>query len=538
MYRILFVDDDKLILRKFYQILDWNSLGFEIAGDATDGLQAIQMIDEALPDVVISDVNMPNMDGIELAVYTKKHHPGIRFIMLTVNDSFVCAQKALNIGVCHYLLKPIEREELESLILKIKNELENTHRQDLYVSGLKSKANISEQMIKDKFLNWFASGRQTLSEAQIIERFSFYNIPVHAEMFQMISIHLNEIEKYILTEQGAENMVCAIENCVENILCEYNNYVTFTDPFYNVNILIGSKEGELDLERDVMLICHSLYDTIQYKLRVGATILFSSKYKGYQNIYRCYYETKYISIRNVSGNRSILSCEDIKASPVGSKINLEGIREHVLKQLRIGEMKSLFVFLRGVFLECEPHRRFEAYNILRVECIVTGIMFIHESKLDMREIFDSHFEPLEEILEKDDIEECLSFIVNFYGTVLDYICTNKISSGRRLAEKCVELIDQNLSDPALTVKWLASQLYINDNYLSMQFRKEMGIPLIKYLGNEKLVHAKAYLDQGYTNLQVVAKLTGFNDPLYFSKCFKKRFGVAPSKYIQTTAALE
>ena len=95
----------------------------------------------------------------------------------------------------------------------------------------------------------------------------------------------------------------------------------------------------------------------------------------------------------------------------------------------------------------------------------------------------------------------------------------------------MELIEQNLSSPELSVKWLSSQLYMNENYLSRMFRREMNLPLVKYMMQKKMEAAKKYLDEGYTNLQEVARLTGFADPLYFSKCFKKEYGVAPSKYI-------
>lgn len=88
MYKIMFIDDDSLILRRLHQILNWKELGFEILPDATDGIAALKQIKELPPDVIVCDVNMPEMDGLTLAEQVKKIYPDIQYILLTVNDSF------------------------------------------------------------------------------------------------------------------------------------------------------------------------------------------------------------------------------------------------------------------------------------------------------------------------------------------------------------------------------------------------------------------------------------------------------------------
>lgn len=132
MYKIMFVDDDPLILRRLHQILDWKELEFEILPDASDGISALSLLQSAVPDIIICDINMPNMDGLELAAILKEHYPDTHCILLTVNDSFGCAQQALNIGVSHYLLKPIEPESLKELILKILSQLDSSRKGELY----------------------------------------------------------------------------------------------------------------------------------------------------------------------------------------------------------------------------------------------------------------------------------------------------------------------------------------------------------------------------------------------------------------------
>lgn len=200
--------------------------------------------------------------------------------------------------------------------------------------------------------------------------------------------------------------------------------------------------------------------------------------------------------------------------------------------MRLGDSETLKAYVQKVIFSFTPSSTsFENINIIRVDFIMTGIMFMQENKTALRDIFDKYFDPLTEIAEKDDPLDCIAFIQYFYDTMLTYTHSNKISSGKKIVEKCMELVEQNISNPELSVKWLASQFYMNENYLSRQFHSETALPLIKYINQQRLEKAKSYLDEGFHNLQTVAKMIGFSDPLYFSKCFKKKFGVAPSVYL-------
>ncbi|MBU9743949.1 response regulator [Lachnospiraceae bacterium ASD3451] len=544
MYKILFVDDDPLILRRLHQILDWSSMGFQILPDAADGLAALEIMKNEVPDVMICDINMPNMDGLQLAEQVRDTHPNVQCVMLTVNDSFGCAQQALNIGVYHYLLKPIEPKKLESLMQKVLEQLNSSRQQDQYVSHLYNKAMVSEKMIRDKFLNWVVSGRQPLSEQQLIDKFRFYRLPIDAREFEIISLHINAFEKHLLDETDIDDLLGTVTKCVEDTLCDYQNCVVFSDSFYHLNILLGSNPRDLSFSQNVRLICQSLREGLLFNLNLPVTIFYSRRYQGYQNIYRCYYDTKFLSkYTQAVMDMGIISFDDYMRASMRNPIDFDSIRSCVLKQLRTGNAGDLAVYVEQTFMGQAVHGKspssgplqaiamdFESFNMLRIDLIMTGMMFLQENKTALADVFDKYYDPLTEVMDRDQPADCIEFICGFYRQILVFVRSGKVSSGRRLAEKCVELIGQNISNPDLNVKWLASQLYVNENYLSRQFHKEFSVPLIKYMGQQRLEIAKNYLDKGYTNLQQVAQMVGFTDPLYFSKCFKKQFGVAPSKY--------
>lgn len=536
MYKIMFVDDDPLVLRKLNQILDWTSLGFEVMASVTDGLQALDVMNTQIPDVMITDINMPNMDGIQLARKIKKAEHPIQLIMLTVNDSFGCAQAALNIGVTHYLLKPIEKNVLSELIYTVLDKLQDSRLHSEYVATLQDKALISEKMIKDKYLNWFVSGRQALSEEQIRNNFRLYNIPIEGSYFEILSIHMNDFAPSFSNDYPLHPLLSAALQCIENTLCNYENCIVFSDSFYHIIVLLGSAQAQPVLKQNPQLIAGSLRDTLLFELNMPVTIFYSRKYKSCQNIFRCYFETKYLS-RYTQGIMAmgIISYENFISGSNSGTIDFDAIRSNILRSLRTGDLDRLRIYVDKTINAYAPAAAgFETYNIMRIDFIMTGILFMQENKANLRDIFDKYFDPLSEIAEKDEPMECIRFIHYFYEQMLIYANNNKISSGKKMVEKCMELIAQNIANPELSVKWLASQLYINDNYLSRQFHKETACSLLKYINNEKLEKARNYLNHGYQNLQTVSKMTGFSDPLYFSKCFKKKFGVAPSIYLNSS----
>lgn len=530
----MFIDDDPLILRRLHQILNWTSLGFQILPDATNGEMGLKQILENPPDLIICDINMPDMDGLTLAEKTKQIFPNIQFIILTVNDSFGCAQKALNIGVDHYLLKPIDVEKLSDMISKFLKTLDSSQQEKIYVDTLKDKALLSEKMIQEKFLNWLVTGRQPLTEEQLRERFEFYRIPIHAQEYQILSIHVNSFENHITHVSNTEELIKLARNTIEDSLCNYSNWAIFSDSFYNLNIILGFSDTNDYSRPSTDFIGKMMRENLRFQLNIPVTVFFSRRYQGARNLYCCYYETKFLyQYTTAVKDMGVLSFDEYIETSLDSSFDFDTLRSDTLKQLRSGNYDQLTKHISSTLHTALRIGSLESFNMLRIDFVMTGILFLHENRTGLRDVFQKHFSPLAEILEYNDAEDCIVFLTNYFRKIIDYTVKNKISPHRRIVENCMELIAENLSSQTLSVKWLADQIYINENYLSRLFKTETGIALNRYIMKKRLESAKHHLDCGSTNLQQIALSVGFSDPFYFSKCFKKEFGIAPSKYIGT-----
>lgn len=534
MYKIMFADDEALILRRLHQVIYWNALGLQILPDSLDGASALKKAAELHPDILICDINMPNMSGLELIEAVKRMNSDIYCILLTVNDSFGCVQQALNIGADNYLLKPIDPVNLMTLIKKILHLLDSSWENRNYIDSLQKKAVLNERMIREKFLNWLVSGRQPLNSTQLEEKFRFYHVPIEAQEFQILSVHIRTLDPPQFQQDHSSDLLQTATKIIEDSLDAYSNWVVFSDSFSHINVLLGfSKPGSI-IGPSTDFIAQMVRDNLLFHLNVPSTIFYSRKYQGIQNIYRCYYDTKFLSQRaSQLLHREIISFDEYLQESSTLSIPFDNIRSETLKYLRGNRFEGLCHHIRTVLQPYSSYEYFENFNMLRIDFVMTGIMFLQENKIALYDIFPKHYVPLTLVLEKNTPAECFDFLTDYYQHILEYIESNRISSGSRISEKCIELIEDNIASPELSVKWLGSQLYISENYLSRLFKTERGISLIKFIMQKKMEVAKKYLDEGYTNLQQISQLSGFADSLYFSKCFKKYYGLTPSRYIES-----
>jgi two-component system response regulator YesN len=208
------------------------------------------------------------------------------------------------------------------------------------------------------------------------------------------------------------------------------------------------------------------------------------------------------------------------------------LRKQVLLYLRTNNKEQLFHLVQTTMQRLYENHSLEIFNITKMDFILSGIIFMQEVKITGSSLQAAWSDPLTLVSKLDKPEKCIEFIQYFYASLLDFVSTTKITASKRLADRCVQLVQDNLENSKLSVSWLASQIFINENYLSRQFHKEKGQHLVRYISSQRLEKSKQFLQEDSKSIQEISFLCGFTDPLYFSKCFKKKFGISPTQFIQ------
>ncbi|MBP1962805.1 response regulator transcription factor [Paenibacillus aceris] len=237
MINVFIVDDEPKIRRKIRQLLDWESLGMEIVGEAEDGEMALELAQTLRPDLLLVDICIPIMNGLELVEKVNHILPHSVVILITGHDEFTFAHQAVKLSVFDYLLKPVRQEELEEVVLRAKKQLEQFSFQNKYMNWANNHLTKNFTSIRDRFLNEWVNGQ--LSEIEVREQLDFFNIRVPAQLGMM----LIKVTDRLMIGQGFKEwdrqlLLFAVQNVAEEIVSSRGQSLLFRDAKDHVVVLM------------------------------------------------------------------------------------------------------------------------------------------------------------------------------------------------------------------------------------------------------------------------------------------------------------
>jgi two-component system response regulator YesN len=238
-------------------------------------------------------------------------------------------------------------------------------------------------------------------------------------------------------------------------------------------------------------------------------------------------------------NRAVLGGNNIiKYSSLESKLivtnDLATVRQNMLINMRLGNTAAVKEKLHNtIFLIYEKKHTVESLNLLLSELLVTATSFANDNGVDITEFIGENFNAEAIITEKEDIAEIEKWVEELFIRLIDRVNGSRQTNTARVVDKAKSYIDSNFSKENLDLEGIASNIFINLCYLSNIFKKETGKTVIEYLRECRMEKAKKFMDEGAKNLYTIAEKVGYSDPHYFSKCFKKYYGVSPSKYMES-----
>ncbi len=514
MFNLIFVDDESIIRDGISSCVPWNINGFNLTGLFENGTQALDYIKNNPVDVVITDINMPYMDGLTLSKILAEQYPQIMVLLLSGYDDFEYAQQALKNHVRDFLLKPITASELSQTLENIYKEITEKKEQEKTNEEMKEKLEQSFPLLRERFFNRLVNGRQT--EENINLRKNYFKWNDLQQLYQVsiikISENWNELERITLFE------------FLKNNLDE--TYEVFFNTDENVVILSqGSDIRYISEKRSdfikLILAYKSKQDKEPPSVGCGDIVTGIGKipnsYKGAINA---------LDYCNVSGLSQILSIEDIRDS---KKINIEDFCRHlsdVIEQLKDGKknktietLNNLFDYLESSYLNSDEaiiyytriHHTLELFkqemglpgSILPMNDIKDKFLKLNKA----REVFTEILFEIEESLEKR---------------------RNDIIHSR--IDKAKDIISRRYTENSFSLNDICSDLYLSTSQFSFLFREGTGQTFVEYLTSYRVEEAKRLLKTSDCKVYEVAEKVGYQDPRYFSIIFKKLTGVTALEY--------
>jgi two-component system, response regulator YesN len=524
MYSVFIVDDEIIVREGLRSKIDWEHSQFSFAGEAGDGEIALSMIQDIKPDILITDIRMPFMDGLELAQAVKKMQPWIRIIILSGHDEFDYAKRAISIGVEDYILKPFTLEEMIICLNKAAGELDRQKQQFTDIARMKSELESSYMLSREKLLSDIVLGIVDSSTA--IQQADAFNINLVSHYYivsvSIINSKHNDINELI----AAKSHVISLVNSETDVIGFFLSPDTF------VSIL---KNGTKEILEDRVF---NFADTIQHELlkntdysiitAIGPIIdhisqIANSFQEASTILKQCHFTDK---------NKIIFS-NDIKKSNDSSIILQENDplvdRLNYADESELDQIIKEYISLLG---ENPDH-----FSIIASYLLVDVIMAV--SKV-IEELGGNIKEVMPEILTHTFVDNAvqnqetfISEIKRVLSAVLKY--RNEHIQGRYadIILRAKKYIEKNFANPDICLHSTAEAVNFSPNHFSTIFSQECGTTFIEYLTSVRIAQAKKLLKNTDMKSTDIAYEIGFNDPHYFSFIFKKVTGVSPRDYRNT-----
>ncbi|GAB6926109.1 hypothetical protein JCM10914A_00920 [Paenibacillus sp. JCM 10914] len=511
MYKVLLVDDERIILDGISQLVDWSAYQTELVGTAQNGVAAYEIIAESAPDIVISDIRMPGLDGLELVAKTNASHPHIKFVLLSGFGEFEYANRAMQYGVKHYLLKPTDESKIGEALQEIVDELELHEHQETFIQEMKRRfqrvlPHVKEQVLKE-FVTNKTYGQHDLEEYRLWFHYDLEQ-PVRLLLFQLEgdmdfelqfavkNIAEDLLERTLLSTTMGQHVLVLIENCSEEMLHKQIQQIRHAfKQFYKMDVTIAlSDPGHMSTAR-------KLYrDTLQvlnyrFYLDEGGMITMNDTLHGHNLGEIFVFDEERLCMPVRSGHRK-----------EADQALAEFIHELKRAQLSIDLTKSYAIQQYVALIRLtEPARMHERYQRISEMAEMSTLQAIQTF--------------LDETVK--EISQC-----NYEQTTVKY---------NAIVRKVIEIIEEQLGNSELSLNLVAhDMLYMNADYLGKLFKKETGEKFSNYVMKLRMKRATELMCKDPdVKIFEMAQQLGFGDnPQYFSQVFKKQIGCTPSEYLR------
>lgn len=533
MLRVFLVEDETIIRETLRDTVPWAQCGYTFVGEAGDGEMALPLIQQTKPDVLITDIRMPFMDGLALSKLVLQEFPQMKVIILSGFDDFEYAQKAIGLGVERYLLKPITKSTLMTVLEEVREKIRGERAQQNYLAQFHQEAQEYEQYARRRFLERIVAGQ--LSVQEIYEQAEKLDLDLRAQAYDIALVSAmpesgNVAETY--SEPGArirDGLVAHFLKHPEYILFRWN----LTS--YAVLLLGGQEEMEAIIRRCVGKV-QELYQTygpeLNWYVAVGTPTRRLSALPG------CFEEVSRLwAYRHILPEQHILSADTVSLlTGTGSDHDLSGLDmtkvnpavfSGVLQSASAQEVSSFvdeYIHSLEDALESKPFCQY-----LMLSARFTATQFAEALGIGQKEFLSALncLNMVGQQISTDDLKRYLSDILLRAIELRDNVAGSQY---RGQLKQAVRYIDEHYQSEDISLNRVAKEVNISPNYLSAVFSQEMGTTFVEYLTAKRMEKARELLRTSDLRSGEIAVAVGYKDSHYFSFLFKKTQGCTPRDY--------
>ena len=527
-YKIMLVDDEEEVRTSIIRKIDWQDAGFEVIGDAENGKEALEKIEQNEPDVVLTDIRMPYMDGLEMAENIRQRYPSIKIVIFSGFDEFEYAKKAIKLNVIEYILKPVNVEELTAILKKIKKNLDEEIEQKRNVTLLRESYIKSLPALREHFLNDLIQGG--MEETQIEEKLNEYAIDVAGAVKWVIAaIHLEPDDKAVSLHQQRELIPISVRNLIEEKLEGQYRFIVFHSSFETILLVAIDKDNT---QTGLIALLGDICKETKKILEVSVTIGVGESCSSLTDLSRpCHTALNALGYRAITGSGGVICIGDMEPSG-HEKLRFDSRMEsELIAAVKFGPEEKIRSVIDGIVSRMEDarvhYRQYQAY-VLAIINVLTQLSQQYDLRIsEMFGVENDYFEILGRVQKMENVRPYLTEVALKMNAGME---EERSNTTKNVIREAKQYIQDNFQDPDLSVEKICRHLHMSPAYFSTMFKKETGQAYIAYLTDVRLGRAVELLMATDDKTYIIAEKVGYPEQNYFSYVFKKKFGVSPTRY--------
>ena len=541
MLKIFLAEDEVVVRETIKRMIPWEELGFELVGEAADGEMALPLLIRQQPDLLITDIKMPFMDGLTLARLAKKEIPGLKVVILSGYDDFNYAKQAIGIGVEDYLLKPITKNALIERLSEIRSRYEHEKTQKEYYEKFQREMQAYEKNSSRDFFEALVGGSMDMME--VYKRAEKLGLDIVAEAYNVLIFTMNCDEDFSGQRDEYSSWEAESLELLENFFAGHSSAMLFRSNIFSYGVLLkGQRETIEENTRacvdEIRKILSRQDGRREWFLAVGQSVeRLSQIQKSYHTASRAFSQ-RYLYDENILYYDEMETMEhpggqaESEDNAYLQKVDVNALNPAILQQfLSNGLQEETENFVKDYFYAIgqEPMESlvFRNYVILNVRFSV--ISFIKGLGCDTNEMESAD---TEEVLAESgkNMESAIAYAKKMISQAIEIRDQNSGNKNRSILKTAVDFIDSHYMDEEISLNTVANVANVSSNHFSALFSQNMGQTFIEYLTTLRMNKAKELLRCTGMRSSEIAGEIGYKDAHYFSYLFKKTQGMTPSDY--------
>lgn len=544
MLKTFLVEDEVVIREMIKKMIPWEQYGFELAGEASDGEMALPLILKSKPDLLITDIKMPFMDGLTLCKLVKKELPDIKIVILSGYDDFNYAKQAINIGVEDYLLKPITKNAFIERLEEIHNRYEHEKTQKEYYEKFKLEMQEYERNASRDFFESLVRADFDLEE--IYRRADRLNLDIVAEAYNILIFTPDASDSSYNSSEGYSDWEAEVHKKIENYFLSHPVAMLFRHQVFSYAILVKGqrdtiKKNTCECVETIQKIMEETRANVDWFVAVGEEADRLSRIKqSYHTAARTYafrylydgHILYYNMLEQVKEN----SADTSKTEAVQLKnVNINALNPEILQKfLSSGLEDEVDSFVHDYFhaIGREPMESLVFRNYVVLNVCFSVLSFLKKIGYDDTELSR---EETDDVVKKtsQSTEASVAYAEEVLKRAIAIRDENAGSQNRSVLKQAIDFIDGHYMDEEISLNRVAHAANVSANHFSALFSQNMGQTFIEYLTSLRMDKAKELLRCTSKRSSEIAGEVGYKDAHYFSYLFKKTQGMTPSEYRKT-----